>query len=125
NPELANRLLKLRSHGITRDKSSYRTTNHPDWFYEQQLLGFNYRITDFQCALGLTQLKRHEAFLAARLGEVSPVAQRLHDAHAGGKSLGAWGGDFALVIAPEPEALHYLSSHGMGPILSWKEVCGG
>ena len=72
-----------------------------------------------------TLCAQHEAFLAARLGEVSPVAKRLQDAHAGGKSLGAWGGDFALIIAAEPEALHYLSSHGMGPILSWKEVCGG
>ena len=83
----------------------------------------------FEAAADVESLKtlcaEHEAFLAARLGKVSPVAQRLQDAHAGGKSLGAWGGDFALVIAPEPEALHYLSSHGMGPILSWKEVCGG
>jgi len=51
------KLLLLRSHGITKENMS---ENHGGWFYEMQELGFNYRITDFQAALGIMQLKRNE-----------------------------------------------------------------
>jgi perosamine synthetase len=63
--ELARRLRLFRTHGITKD------ANHPsptegDWYYEMQALGFNYRITDIQCALGLSQLKHVDAWVARR-----------------------------------------------------------
>lgn len=63
---LARRLQLLRSHGITREPSELL---HPDtgaWHYEQHSLGFNYRMTDIQAALGHSQLQRIEGFHAAR-----------------------------------------------------------
>ncbi len=63
---LANRMRLLRSHGITRDAA--RMDQPPDgpWYYEQIDLGFNYRMTDIQAALGVSQLGRLEAFVARR-----------------------------------------------------------
>jgi UDP-4-amino-4,6-dideoxy-N-acetyl-beta-L-altrosamine transaminase len=59
------RLLELRTHGITKDAD--RLTRHDGpWYYEQHELGYNYRITDFQCALGLSQLAKLDAFVARR-----------------------------------------------------------
>lgn len=55
--EVYKKLLLLRSHGITKENMS---ENHGGWFYEMQTLGFNYRITDFQAALGISQLARNE-----------------------------------------------------------------
>ena len=63
---LASRMRILRSHGITRDKSLLVDDTRPDWYYEQQHLGFNYRITDFQAALGISQLSRLQTFLRQR-----------------------------------------------------------
>lgn len=67
--ELYEKLLILRSHGITRDKKQF-TNYYPradgEWYYEMQDLGFNYRITDFQCALGICQLKRLDNFILRR-----------------------------------------------------------
>jgi len=66
DPELYERLLMLRSHGITRDPA--RLSDQPGtWWYEQKLLGFNYRMTDVQAALGSSQLKRLEGFIDRRL----------------------------------------------------------
>lgn len=59
------KLLLLRTHGITRDASRLQE-NHGGWYYEMQELGFNYRITDFQAALGLSQLSRAEVNLDRR-----------------------------------------------------------
>ncbi|WP_422349609.1 UDP-4-amino-4,6-dideoxy-N-acetyl-beta-L-altrosamine transaminase [Flagellimonas sp.] len=56
NENLYKNLLKLRSHGITKENMS---ENHGGWFYEMQLLGYNYRLTDIQAALGITQLKKN------------------------------------------------------------------
>ncbi|HZU82953.1 MAG TPA: UDP-4-amino-4,6-dideoxy-N-acetyl-beta-L-altrosamine transaminase [Polyangiaceae bacterium] len=58
-------LLDLRTHGITKDPSRLEANEGP-WWYEQRRLGFNYRITDLQCALGLRQARRLPAFLARR-----------------------------------------------------------
>jgi UDP-4-amino-4,6-dideoxy-N-acetyl-beta-L-altrosamine transaminase len=65
NPELYEKLLMLRTHGITRDPARMHE-NHGGWYHEMQTLGYNYRITDFQCALGSAQLKRADAGLAKR-----------------------------------------------------------
>lgn len=65
-PKLAKTMRMLRSHGITREQEDF--INEPDgpWYYEQQMLGFNYRMTDIQAALGLSQMSRLEEFLAKR-----------------------------------------------------------
>lgn len=64
--EIAERLRRLRSHGITRDPSQMSIANPEPWYYEQLELGFNYRITDFQCALGRSQLQRLDEFVRER-----------------------------------------------------------
>lgn len=65
DPILYQKLLNFRSHGITRDPALMHE-NHGGWYYEQQCLGYNYRITDMQCALGLSQLKRLDHFISRR-----------------------------------------------------------
>jgi perosamine synthetase len=62
--ELAARLRLLRTHGITKEGVDLETEG--DWYYEMHGLGFNYRITDFQCALGLSQLERLEGWIEER-----------------------------------------------------------
>ena len=64
--QLVKRMQLLRSHGITRDTADM--THAPDgpWYYQQIELGFNYRMTDLQAALGLSQMQRIDAFVAKR-----------------------------------------------------------
>lgn len=64
--ELANRMALLRSHGITRDPQLM--THEPDgpWYYQQVDLGFNYRMTELQAALGVSQLQRLDQFVVRR-----------------------------------------------------------
>jgi len=80
--ELYEKLCKLRTHGITKNEDEYinsvefsvgtthnsklKTQNYPSWYMEMQELGYNYRITDFQCALGSSQLKRADDGIARR-----------------------------------------------------------
>jgi UDP-4-amino-4,6-dideoxy-N-acetyl-beta-L-altrosamine transaminase len=64
--KLYQKLLLFRSHGITKGPDKLLSKNEGPWFYEMQELGFNYRITDFQCALGISQLKKADAFLEKR-----------------------------------------------------------
>lgn len=63
--ELYKKLVLFRSHGITRD-TSLMTRNEGPWFYQQLDLGYNYRMTDIQCALGCSQMKKLDYFLARR-----------------------------------------------------------
>jgi UDP-4-amino-4,6-dideoxy-N-acetyl-beta-L-altrosamine transaminase len=63
---LATRLRLLRSHGMTRDPQELERESEGPWYYEQQLLGFNYRLTDLQAALGLSQLRRVDSLQARR-----------------------------------------------------------
>lgn len=64
--ELYEKLLLLRNHGITKDPSKLINKNEGPWYYEMQDLGFNYRITDFQCALGIMQLNKIDIFIEKR-----------------------------------------------------------
>lgn len=81
NDELSKKLRMFRSHGISNDPEEFfskdlafsysnsqsRIINSPNpWYYEQQVLGYNYRITDIQCALGLSQLKKLKIFCKRR-----------------------------------------------------------
>lgn len=61
------KLKNLRSHGIEKDKKKFKTDNKKKlWYYEMRDLGFHYRITDLQCALGLTQLSKLKRFISSR-----------------------------------------------------------
>jgi len=80
---LAESLALLRSHGITRDARRFAdagaAANPPPWYYEQQVLGFNYRITDLQAALGTSQVSRLDAYVKRR----NELARRYDAALAG------------------------------------------
>lgn len=91
NEELYKKLLVLRTHGITRDKSVFTNSkeiacgflnneesaaDYPGWYMEMQELGYNYRLTDFQAALGTSQLKRADEGLARR----RDIASNYYDA---------------------------------------------
>ncbi|AHL32871.1 spore coat protein [Pseudomonas brassicacearum] len=64
--EFAERLRRLRSHGITGDPRQMSVPDTGLWYYQQLELGFNYRMTDLHAALGLSQLARLDAFVARR-----------------------------------------------------------
>ncbi len=66
DPQLAQCMVDLRSHGITKDDARFELPALGPWSYEQQQLGFNYRMTDLQAALGLSQLQRLTAIVAER-----------------------------------------------------------
>ena len=66
DPLLSQRMAELRSHGIVRESERFERPAAGPWVYEQQQLGFNYRITDIQAALGLSQLQRLDAIVAER-----------------------------------------------------------
>jgi UDP-4-amino-4,6-dideoxy-N-acetyl-beta-L-altrosamine transaminase len=66
DPALAQAARLLRSHGITRDAALMDQEPDGPWYYQQVELGYNYRLTDMQAALGLNQLERIDAFVARR-----------------------------------------------------------
>lgn len=77
--ELARRMSLLRSHGITRDAAEM--THAPDgpWYYQQLDLGFNYRLTELQAALGMSQLGRLDEFVAVRQEQAARYDHALRD----------------------------------------------
>lgn len=64
--ELADKMALLRSHGITRDPELIRGESHGGWYYQQIDLGFNYRMTELQAALGVSQMTRLDKFVSTR-----------------------------------------------------------
>jgi len=72
--EIAWRMSMLRSHGITRDPERMTATPQGPWHYEQLELGYNYRLTDIQASLGLSQLAQLNTFVARR----NELAQNYH-----------------------------------------------
>lgn len=65
NPDYCRRLKLFRSHGITKEVECLKANDGP-WYYEMQELGYNFRITDIQCALGISQINKLENFLHER-----------------------------------------------------------
>ena len=65
NKNFYERLKIFRTHGITKEKSKMKQYDGP-WYYEMQELGYNYRLTDFQCALGISQIEKIDSNLARR-----------------------------------------------------------
>ena len=66
NKELSERMQLFRSHGVTRDPELMIKKAEGDWYYQQVELGFNYRMTELQAALGVSQMKRLDEFVALR-----------------------------------------------------------
>lgn len=95
--KLYNKLLRLRTHGITKEPSKFQNSidfaigstqdsrpepqDYPVWYMEMQDLGYNYRITDFQCALGTSQLRRADEGIKRR----REIAQKYKEAFQGKK----------------------------------------
>src|SRR5271157_772178 len=69
--ELFDRLRFIRTHGIVNEADKFRREADGPWYYEMQMLGFNYRMTDIQAALGLSQLNKLESFISRRKEIVS------------------------------------------------------
>ena len=68
NKEIYERLCRLRNHGIEKKRENFliKSKRSYPWYYEMQELGYHYRATDIQCALGISQLKKINKFLAKR-----------------------------------------------------------
>ncbi len=66
NPQLADKIKRLSTHGITRETGLMTEESHGGWYYQQLDLGYNYRITDIQAALGLSQLRCLDEFISKR-----------------------------------------------------------
>ena len=102
--DLAGTMRLDRSHGITRDAELMECENPPGYYYEQQRLGFNYRMTELQAALGLSQLNRLDTFIERRRdladrydAELAGLPLRLPQQMQGARS--AW---HLYVIRPQP-----------------------
>ena len=78
SPLIDSRIRNLKTHGMTKDPEDLDKLDGP-WYYEMHNLGYNYRITDFQCALGVSQLKKLNSFVKKR----NKVAQIYNDAFKG------------------------------------------
>lgn len=102
------KLLRLRSHGINKEADTYLLPENAQtdgvsnpWYYEMQELGFHYRITDIQCALGLSQMKKLDSFVSRR----RELSKRYDDAFAG-----------SCFIKPAQTAGRDLSAHHLYPV---------
>lgn len=120
NLELARKLRRLRSHGIERDPARLARPPRGAWYYEQQELGFNYRLSDVHAALGISQLAKLDAFLSRREFIVSRYTQEL-----GGLDIGfqkacsdrrcAWHLCIAQIVKGDRDTVFkHLRSHGIG-----------
>ncbi len=77
--DLYEKLIRLRTHGITRNPDLMQGESHGPWYYQQVELGFNYRITDIQAALGMSQLQRLNEFIEQRRFLAKRYNQLLND----------------------------------------------
>lgn len=124
DPGIKARLDMFRAHGITRDETRMRDTAHGPWYYEMLELGYNYRMTDMQAALGLSQLGRVDAYVARRHEIASQYDRAFADVGIGTPEQleGQYSGYHLYVIRwPEGlggksrrEAFDFLRSKGLG-----------
>ena len=77
--DLAERMRLFRSHGITRDPSMMTHSPHGPWYYQQIVLGYNYRMTDLQAALGISQMQRLEEYIVRRRSIADRYSRELSD----------------------------------------------
>jgi UDP-4-amino-4,6-dideoxy-N-acetyl-beta-L-altrosamine transaminase len=116
NDKLYKKLLKLRTHGITKNQDDL-ICNHGKWYYEMQELGFNYRLTDFQAALGLSQLRKADTGLIRRRN----LAARYKKAFSGKKFLLGQSGDipghayhlYVIEVERRADLFNYLHDNGI------------
>jgi dTDP-4-amino-4,6-dideoxygalactose transaminase len=118
NLEKIEKILKLRIHGVTKRRDQLIEKDVGGWYYEMQDLGYNYRITDFQCALGISQLKRADTSLKRR----QEIANRYLNAFSGydfirmtnvpQNIVHAWH-LFVIQIPRRRDLYHYLQDHGI------------
>ncbi|ALO41447.1 UDP-4-amino-4,6-dideoxy-N-acetyl-beta-L-altrosamine transaminase [Pseudoalteromonas phenolica] len=79
NNALANVMKKLRSHGVTSDVKEFTESSHGPWYYQQQMLGFNYRMSDLHAAIGITQLSKLDDFVLKRNLQAKKYIDKLID----------------------------------------------
>ncbi len=79
NKLLAEKMRSLSSHGVIRDKSKLNDNSHPDYYYEMQALGFNYRMSCLHASLGLSQLERLQIFVEMRRKKAKLYEELLKD----------------------------------------------
>ena len=128
---LYKRLKKIRSHGITKEKDNFLNFKNDQsksdknyWYYEMQELGYHYRLTDIQCALGISQLKKIEKFLSKRkklasnydnafknLKNCKPI--QLSDRSSSSHHLYVLEIDFKKIGKSRNEVMHYLYTNGV------------
>ena len=123
---LYQRLMLFRTHGITRDEKLL-THNDGPWFYQQLELGYNYRITDIQCALGCSQMKKIDGFISRR----REIATRYDEAFTSVKSIvtpyqskdanSGWH-LYIIQVQNRKEVFEYLRSKGIGVNLHYIPV---
>ena len=118
NQEKIEKIKKLRIHGVTKRPDQLIEKDEGGWYYEMQDLGYNYRITDFQCALGISQLKRAGKSLKRR----QEIANRYMDAFSDydfikmtnvpQNMVHAWH-LFVIQIPRRRDLYNYLQEHGI------------
>lgn len=123
NPELANTLARLRSHGITRNPAEMQGEPDGAWYYQQIDLGYNYRMTELQAALGVSQMTRLDEFVARRhalaarydklLADLPLILPYRNPANQSALHL------YPIQVQPESgktrqQIFDYLRSHGIG-----------
>lgn len=122
DPEIARRAARFRTHGITREPSELEDPDEGAWWYEQHDLGLNYRLTDVQAALGTSQLRRLDGFLARRRAIAAAYDAALADVDAlqlPGRRAGVDAGWHLYVIRTRDPALRrplfeHLRAEGLG-----------
>jgi len=136
DPTLHERLQRFRDHGLVRSAESFHHESHGPWYYEQQELGYNLRLSDVHCALGVSQLKKLEEFLerrrslAARYDErlrsipyVEPIGGGMEDAESA-YHLYSVLIDFETIGVSRTQVMQWLRRQGIGTQVHYVPIPG-